>query len=206
MSLSMPFLQGFLLCISMIFAVGPQNTYVLRQGALGRHILITVLVCSICDILLISMGAFGLAYSIGCIPWLRQALLWGGVIFIGNYAFKSFRRAVKGNYYQSLQVDGADVASRWQVALRATGFSLLNPHVILDTVVMIGGMALQFAEKQRFEFVLGASIASICWFAILGIFARILSKTLQNPTAMRIFDGGIGLLMVWIISRLWTEL
>lgn len=206
MDWSAPFVQGFTLCMSIILAIGPQNTYVMRQGALGRHVLTTIIVCSLCDIVLICLGAFGLAYGISCVPWLRQALIWGGVIFISAYAFKSFRRAIMGGYYQDLQAGGPDVASRGRVILMAMGFSVLNPHAILDTVIMIGGMALRFDEfDDRAEFAAGASLASIVWFILLGTCARMLSKVLRTPIGVRVFDGIVGLIMLWILFNLFEE-
>lgn len=201
-----PFVQGFTLCMSIILAIGPQNTYVMRQGALGRHVFTAIAVCSLCDILLIFLGTFGLAYGISCVPWLRQVLIWGGVIFIGSYAFKSFRRAIIGGYYQDLQTEGPDIASRKRVILMAIGFSILNPHAILDTVIMIGGMALRFDQfDDRLEFAAGASAASIVWFAFLGLFARVLSRVMRTPIGVRVFDAIVGLVMVWILATLWSE-
>lgn len=200
-----PLLEGFILCMSMILAIGPQNTYVMRQGALGRHLWTVIVVCSLCDMVLISMGAFGLAHSIASYPMLRMALLWGGIIFIGGYAFKSWRRAIMGGYFEALEKDGSDVASRGKVILTAMGFSILNPHAILDTVVVIGGMALRYDTfDDRLAFAIGASLGSVIWFIILGNCARLLSNVLRTPTGMRVFDAVVGVIMLWMLYNLWT--
>jgi L-lysine exporter family protein LysE/ArgO len=189
----------------MILAIGPQNTYVMRQGALGRHVVTVIAVCSLCDIVLICMGAFGLAQSIANYPTLRAILLWGGMIFIGGYAFKSWRRAIVGGYFEALQTEGKDVTSRGKVILTAMGFSLLNPHAILDTVVVIGGMALRYDTfDDRLMFAVGASLGSITWFIILGNCARMLSSVLRTPTGMRVFDAIVGIIMLWMLYNLWT--
>lgn len=199
-----PLLEGFALCLSLILALGPQNTYVLRQGALGRHVLTVIIVCSVCDIILIVMGAFGLAHYIGSVPWLRTVLIWGGVLFIGSYAIKSWRRAIMGGYLEALETGGADVASRKKVILSAMGFSLLNPHAILDTVVLIGGMAVRYESlEEKFAFAVGASLASIIWFIALGYCARLMSRVLHNPIGARVFDGVVGTIMLWMLWNLW---
>ncbi len=204
--LSNPFIQGFALCLSMILAIGPQNAYVMRQGALGRHVLTVIIVCSVCDIILISAGAFGLAHCIGCVPGLRTILIWGGVLFIGGYAIKSWRRAIFGGYLQALESNGPDVASRSKVIVSAIGFSLLNPHAILDTVVLIGGMAVRYELfEDKLAFAMGASFASVLWFLLLGFCARLLSRVLRTSLGVRIFDGIVGAIMIMILFNLWDE-
>ncbi len=202
-----PFGQGFALSISMILAIGPQNTYVLRQGALGLHVPTVIIVCSLCDSFLIAMGAIGLSHFIAGVWWLRSLLLWGGIAFIGGYAIKSWRRAIMGGYFQAFATGGSDIASRGKVILTAIGFSILNPHAILDTVVVIGGMALRYEEADdRISFAIGAIIASIVWFIALGYCARALRKVILNPIGARVFDGVVGTIMIWLLYNLYTTM
>lgn len=202
-----PFGQGFALCMSMILAIGPQNMYVLRQGALGLHVPTVILICALCDAVLIGMGAVGLSHFIASIPWLRALLFWGGVIFIGGYALKSWRRAFMGGYLEALITGGADIASRGKVVITAMGFSILNPHAILDTVVVIGGMALRYEEADdRMIFAIGAILASFVWFVLLGYGARLLRKVILNPIGARVFDGIVGTIMLWLLYNLYTTM
>ncbi len=201
-----PIGQGFVLSISLIMAIGPQNTYVLRQGALGRHVLTVIVVCTVCDAILIMAGALGLSHCIACVPWLHTLFLWGGVVFIGCYALRSWRRAIFGGYMEALTFGGNDVASRGRVILTSIGFSLLNPHAILDTVILIGAVALRYTlQEERIEFAVGAIVASFIWFLTLGLCARLLRRFILNPIGSRIFDAIVGTIMLWILYNIWTS-
>ncbi len=198
--LDSPLVNGFVLGMSLIIPIGAQNAYVLRQGALGRHAFAVGMVCSLCDIFLIVLGCMGVAELVQRLVWLRQLILGGGVLFLSWYAYKSLRRAIVGGYVAELAQDGPDVASLKKVVLTGMGFSLLNPHAILDTIVLIGGLGLQYPDlSERSFFVLGASAASVVWFFSLVYLARWLKDFFRKPRVARIFDGSVGCVMLWIL-------
>lgn len=193
------FLSGFGISAGLIMAIGAQNAHVLRQGLRREHVGMTILVCAVCDALLILLGVVGLGKVFTANPdWMTIARL-GGAAFLGWYGLRALLSALKGN---SMQVDGSDgqrKLTRIQALLAAAGFSLLNPHAYLDTVVLIGSVGSQQADALRPIFAAGAVTASFVWFGMLGYGARMLTPVFSRPMAWRVLDGLVAA-MLWSIA------
>jgi L-lysine exporter family protein LysE/ArgO len=197
-------LEGFLLCLSLIVAIGPQNAFVIRQGINKNYVFLTILIVSLCDILLISLGVLGVGQTLNRFLWLKVLLTMGGVIFLAIYGTKTFLNAFKN---QSLKVDTQNKqSSAVFVALQALSFSLLNPHAILDTLVILGSVSAQYNFNNAILFGVGACLASICWFLVLGYGSKIMAKHLQKPITWKILDTAIGLICLYIAATLCLQL
>ena len=157
-------LPGFLTGLSLIVAIGAQNAFVLRQGLLRKHVLVMVLICAISDATLIILGVLGLGALISALPWLLEVIRWVGVAFLVWYGSTSLKRFMKN---ESLKAAEAGSGNLKQTALTTLALTFLNPHVYLDTVIFIGGIANQFGD-QKWMFVIGAVTASFMWFFSLG--------------------------------------
>lgn len=197
--MSSAFLSGFGISAGLIMAIGAQNAHVLRQGLRREHVGMTILVCAVCDALLILLGVVGLGKVFTANPdWMTIARL-GGAAFLGWYGLRALLSALKGN---SMQVDGSDgqrKLTRTQALLAAAGFSLLNPHAYLDTVVLIGSVGSQQADALRPIFAAGAVTASFVWFGMLGYGARMLTPVFSRPMAWRVLDALVAA-MLWSIA------
>ncbi len=199
----MPTLQGFFLGLGLIVAIGAQNAFVLRQGLTGRHVFLTAAICSLCDMTLIALGVGGLGTLIAGSRLLTAAATWGGAAFLGYFGLRSFRAAL---HPQGLiTAGGRTEASARGVLLAALGFSLLNPHVYLDTVILLGGVGARFPAGERWSFALGAMAASVLWFFSLAYGARLLAPLFQKPAAWRVLDLVIGGIMWFIAATLLRE-
>jgi L-lysine exporter family protein LysE/ArgO len=184
-------LTGFFTGISLIVAIGAQNAFVIRQGLARNHVLLVVAVCAISDALLIAAGIAGLGVAVSGLPWLLEVLRWLGVIYLSWFGFKSFRSALKS---QALEVSGANLLSAKAALLSVLGFRFLNPHVYIDTVLLLGSIGSQFGEL-RWAFAAGAMLGSLVWFSLLGLGARSLAPLLKSPKIWRYIDLGIGVIM-----------
>lgn len=192
-----PALQGFGIGAGLIIAIGAQNAFVLRQGLRRRHVLLVVALCTLCDATLIVIGAAGFGSLVASIAWLKALALWGGVAFLAVYGALCLRAALRPG---RLEVSAAaPSAGWWPVAAAAVGFSLLNPHAWLDTVVMLGGIAGQYAPGPRAGFAGGAVAASLVWFVALGYGAARLAPLFAHPAAWRVLDAGVALTL-WAIA------
>lgn len=188
-------LRGMGLGASLIIAIGAQNAFVLRQGILRQQVLTAVLVCSLCDILLISAGILGMGELITAHPSVAAFARWAGAAFLFAYGLRAARQAF-ANKISGLEANASGPAR--SVLMTAFAFSLLNPHVYLDTVVLLGSIgASEGARKLWFGF--GAICASLIWFFSLGFGARLLGPLFQRPIAWRILDGLIALTM-WTLA------
>lgn len=184
--------QGWLTGASLIMAIGAQNALVLRQGLLRQHVGPVVALCAVSDMLLIVLGVFGLGAVIAGSPLLLELFRWGGAAFLLIYALKAGLRAWHGQ--AELQADGGS-ASLAAVLGSTLAMTYLNPHVYLDTVVLLGTVSLQQPEALRSLFAAGASLASLMWFAALGFGAAAMSDLLRRPWVWRGIDAGVALLM-----------
>lgn len=190
---------GALLGGSLIVAIGAQNAFVLRQGLQRQHVGPLVLFCASCDAVLMALGVAGLGAVIGQAPLLSALLTWGGAVFLAVYAALAARRALRPG---ALAAAVAAPLSRRQVLAQAAGFTLLNPHVYLDTVVLVGALGAQQPAPLRPAFVAGAALASLVWFSALGYGARLLAPLLARPQAWRWLEGGIALTMAALSAGL----
>lgn len=184
--------QGWLTGASLIMAIGAQNALVLRQGLLRQHVGAVVSVCAISDILLIMLGVFGLGTVIASSPLLLELFRWGGAAFLLLYALKAALRAWNGQSALEAQAGGASLKAVLGSTLAMT---YLNPHVYLDTVVLLGTVSLQQPEALRGLFAAGASLASLMWFSALGFGAAAVAEPLRRPWVWRSIDAGVALLM-----------
>ena len=188
--------SGFAIAMGLIAAIGAQNAHVLRQGIAGRQVAVTILVCILCDTVLMVSGVFGMGAIVKLWPPFEWVTRVGGAIFLFGFGLVCFRAALKN---QALGIEGRVVESFWPAFWTILGVTLLNPHVYLDTLVFIGGLGAQYGPEDQLSFAIGAVSASWVWFLVLGYGARLLRPTFENPKAWTILDIGIGLLM-WSIA------
>jgi L-lysine exporter family protein LysE/ArgO len=193
-------LAGFGFSLSLIIAIGVQNAFVLRQGIRREHVLPIVLFCAVSDATLISAGIFGLGQLLELVPWLMSVVRWAGVAFLVAYALFAVRRAMKP---EALIPDdaGASAPSLRSTMLAIAAITWLNPHVYLDTVVLMGSVANSY-HADRWIFGLGAASASLVWFFALGYGARWLRPIFRKPSAWRVLDLVIAATMLAIAASL----
>jgi L-lysine exporter family protein LysE/ArgO len=194
------FLKGAGLGGTLIIAIGAQNAHVLRIGVLKQHVGVTVLICALCDIVLIAAGVAGVGAVIERSPMLLAAARWGGAAFLALYGLKAWRAAFAGAALAAGQAQPAPTTAR--AALTALALSLLNPHVYLDTVVLLGAVGAQMPREGQHWFAGGAMSASAAWFLSLGFGARLLAPWLARPHAWRVLDGMIGTVMLALAASL----
>jgi L-lysine exporter family protein LysE/ArgO len=194
------FLEGMGLGAGLIIAIGAQNAFVLRQGLLRQHVFFTALICTLCDVLLITLGVAGLGAVVERAPLLLTVTTWGGAAFLFLYGVRSFRNAFKRETLEAQGQPGA--TSLRQTGLAVLAFSLLNPHVYLDTVVLLGGIGARHPAADRASFVAGASSASLLWFFGLAYGAALLIPLFRRPVTWRVLDLVIGCVMWLIAARL----
>lgn len=192
-------LAGLLAGFSLIVAIGAQNAFVLRQGVRREHAGVVVLICAASDLLLIGGGTLGIGSIIEHAPVLLTLLRWGGVCYLIWFAFGSFRSAIRPDGLH--EASGAARTLR-QVVGTTLALTWLNPHVYLDTVLMLGNLANQHGHRMRWAFAGGAGVASLVWFSGLGFGARMLAGPLGRPGTWRVIDALIGLVMVAMALRL----
>jgi len=197
------FLAGLGLGASLIIAIGAQNAFVLRQGLLRSHAVAVAGVCVAIDWLLIVVGALGFGALVTRVPALTGIAAWAGAAFLLVYGVLAFRSAVRPGALHAGAPPAARDPGRLSGALATTlAVSLLNPHVYLDTVVLLGGVAAQYAMPARAAFVLGAGLASAVWFFGLALGARLLTPVFEREVAWRVLDVAIGCIMLWIATGL----
>uniref|UniRef100_UPI00404AE9F1 LysE/ArgO family amino acid transporter n=1 Tax=Candidatus Planktophila sp. TaxID=2175601 RepID=UPI00404AE9F1 len=184
-------LPGLLTGFSLIIAIGAQNAFVIRQGLRREHVLLIVLICAISDAALILVGTGGLGRIIQGNQIALEIIRWFGVAYLTWFGLRSLRSAFKS---QSLQVGEVLQARAGDVARSALALTFLNPHVYLDTVILLGSVANQF-ESDRWFFALGACLASIIWFTTIGFGARSASRFMSKPIFWKILDSIIALVM-----------
>ena len=189
-------IAGFSLSFTLILAIGSQNAFVLRQGLKKEHIFIVCLICAVSDALLISLGVSGFSIIIDKTPWIEPLARYGGALFLFIYGAKSFWSAYSAN--ESLHPAKANTSSLKVVVATCLAFTWLNPHVYLDTLMLIGSISTQYVG-QKVEFTLGAVISSFVFFFSLGYGARVLRPFFENPKSWKILDFSIGCIM-WIIA------
>ena len=191
------FLQGLALSLGLIVAIGAQNAFVLRQGLRREHVASVVLFCALSDALLIAAGVLGMAQALGERPMVAHALALASAVFLAVYGWKALRRALQQN---GLLANEEGNGLSWAAAMaQAAAFTLLNPHVYLDTVLLVGSIGAQQPASLQPWFVAGASSASLLWFCALGFGARWLAPLFAQPRAWQVLDILIGLTM-WALS------
>ncbi|RAU47035.1 MULTISPECIES: LysE/ArgO family amino acid transporter [unclassified Pseudomonas] len=192
------YFNGLLVAFGLIVAIGTQNAYVLAQSLRREHHLSVAVLCIVCDGILVTAGVFGLANVLAHSPTLLAVARWGGVAFLLWYGTQALRRALSP---QSLrQGDGQGQRSRRAVLLTALAVTLLNPHVYLDTVLLIGTLGAQQAEPGAY--VAGAASASLVWFSTLAVGAAWLAPWLARPATWRLLDLMVAAMMFSVAVQL----
>jgi L-lysine exporter family protein LysE/ArgO len=192
-------LAGFLLGGGLIVAIGAQNAFVIRQGVLKAHVFWVCFLCALCDAVLIWAGIFGLGAIIKFVPAFIPVMTYGGAMFLVFYGVKALRRALNPS---GLGAAGEDVGTLKAALLACAGFTLLNPHVYLDTVVLVGSIANTRSEGDQMPFATGASVASLVWFFALGYGAQALGPWLGQPKVWRAIDFVIAAIMFLLAFKL----
>jgi len=193
------FLSGFGVSLGLILAIGAQNAYVLRQGLRREYLLSVVVICSLSDALLIALGVGSFHAILLAAPWIEPLMRYGGSAFLIIYGIKSLRAALRNN--DGLKAASETKASQWRVVLTCLALTWLNPHVYLDTVVLIGSISSSF-PGQEMLFALGAMSASFVFFSLLGYGAVLLRPLLSSPLAWRFIEAVIAFIMWFIAAKL----
>ncbi len=188
-------LAGFALGFSLILAIGAQNAFVLRQGIRREHVFATCLACAVSDALLIAAGVAGFGAMAEALPWLETIMRYGGAVFLFWYGLKNFLAAWRGG--EALDTSGVARASLKGVLTTVMMLTWLNPHVYLDTVVLLGSISAQWDDKLSFA--IGAMSSSFIFFFALGYGARFLTPVFAKPASWRVLDVFVGLTM-WAIA------
>ena len=192
-------LSGLGFGLSLIVAIGAQNAFVLRQGLLREHVLPVVVICALSDALLITLGVGGLGSLLQLVPWLLVVVRLGGAAFLIVYGILAARRAFRPAAL--VATDDGRRTPLWTAVATVLALTWLNPHVYLDTIVLLGSIAATHGD-DRWWFGLGAVVASILWFTALGFGARYLRPLFATPVSWRILDGVIAIVMIAIAVSL----
>lgn len=192
-------LSGMLTGLALIVAIGAQNAYILRQGIRREHVSLVVVVCTLSDVILILAGTAGIGAIIGAAPWLLDAFRWGGAVYLLWFAIQSIRSALQP---QGLTAEAP--RSRGSILTTTLALTWLNPHVYLDTVILLGSLANQHGPDLRWVFATGAVVGSAVWFTALGFGARALSKALASPRSWQVLDILIAIVMTVLAIKLMT--
>jgi len=192
--------SGLLTGLSLIIAIGAQNAFVLRQGLTRQHVLAVVLFCAVSDALLIVLGMLGLGVAIMSLPILLEVFRFGGAAYLIYFAITSLRRALKP---KTLEAGGGTSGSLFAALSTAAALTYLNPHVYIDTLLLLGSIGNQFGP-ERWLFAAGAAAGSLIWFFSLGFGAKLLSRFVTRPSFWKYLDIFIALVMAAIAVMLLT--
>lgn len=193
-------LQGFTIGLAMIIPIGAQNAFVLSRGIHRNHHLLTATLCSFCDLTLIAIGVFGGANVLAASPFGMALLTWGGVLFLGWFGGRSLLSAWRGKgegLAESAQQMGAK-----SVLAMTLGVTLFNPHVYLDTLMLLGSLGSQVSESLRPAFAAGAMLASLVWFYSLALGAAALAPWLARGRVQQGIDLLVGIIMLSLAIKL----
>ncbi|WP_299637881.1 LysE/ArgO family amino acid transporter [uncultured Ruegeria sp.] len=191
-------IAGFALGFSLILAIGAQNAFILRQGLRREHVFILCLTCALSDAILIGAGVAGFGTLAQAAPWFEAVMRYGGAAFLIWYGARSLRSSWLGG--SVMEIGNGERTSLKAALLTVFAFTWLNPHVYLDTVVLIGSISAQYDD--RLGFALGAMTSSFVFFFSLGYGAGILSPVFARPRAWQVLDAGIGVVMLGIALKL----
>ena len=195
------FLTGFFLGLSLIIAIGAQNAFVLRQGILGQHVFYVALFCAFADALLITIGVVGISFFLN--NFINQNLntLFGlSAIWLFGYGVIRLRSAFKSN--KTIEVEASSLQGLLPTISVVAVLTFLNPHVYLDTMILIGSISQQFSGFQKITFAMGATLASFVFFFSLAYGARLLTPLMQRSFSWKVLDSLIALIMFTIAFNL----
>lgn len=200
-------LAGFTVCLSLIISIGAQNLYVLRQAVRGQHVGACVAWCVVSDVVLIGLGVAGMAQLLSSQPDVATWLGWGGVLFLLGYGMFALWRMVQAPDAEAM-VDSGQLAPRSLLGVLTTlaVITLLNPHVYLDTVVLVGSIGARQEGYLKWVFVVGAASASLLWFVVLSVAARRMRRVFAKPLSWRVLDGITGVMMLVLAYWVWQGL
>ena len=195
------FLTGFFLGLSLILAIGAQNTFVLRQGILGHHVFYVALFCALSDALLICIGVAGISFFLNNFINQYSNILFGfSAVWLAGYGLIRLRSALKSN--NIIEIEASKIKGLLPTISVAAVLTYLNPHVYLDTMILIGSISQQFSGSHKIIFTFGAILASFMFFFSLAYGARLLIPIMQHPFSWRILDSLIALIMFSIALQL----
>lgn len=198
------FINGLLIGLSLIVAIGPQNAFVIRQGLSRNLAFFTAFLVFLCDSLLISAGVLGVGQFLTKITWLKILLTIAGALFLTAYGMQALLRVIKTTKFE-IDPNKSKISYKTVIA-RSLAFSLLNPHAILDTLVIIGSISAQYNFVDSMIFGSGAIVASFIWFFLLALVAKVLSRYLQRPITWKFIDFFIGCVCLQIAYTLFVDL
>lgn len=198
----LPLLIGAGSGLSLIVAIGAQNAFVLRQGIRREHVLPVVLICGLTDALLELLGVAGIGLVVERAPILLEIVRWGGVAFLLWYAWSAARRAMRPEGLVAGEGPEGSGSSLKRTILACLAITYLNPHVYLDTMVLMGSIGNAQGDPARWWFVAGGALASIAWFFLLGYGARALTRFFATPRSWQILDWVVAVVMLVIAARL----
>lgn len=197
------YLQGLMLGAALILPLGPQNAFVMNQGIRRQYHIMTALLCTVSDVALICAGVFGGSALLMQSPWLLALVTWGGVLFLLWYGFGALKTA----FSRDIDLENAEALrqGRGQIIVTMLAVTWLNPHVYLDTFVVLGSLGGQLAEMPKRWFALGTISASFLWFFSLALLAAWLAPRLRTAMAQRVINTLVGLVMWFIALKLAAE-
>lgn len=194
-----PYVEGFAMGGGLIVAIGAQNAFVLTQGVRNNRPLLVAMLCIVIDMACISLGVSGVGTAVAANPVLGTAAAWGGAVFLLWYGWGAFRSMVRGG---RLEADAETADTLRRTIGMTLAVSLLNPHLYLDTVVLLGGISGQYATPARYVFGAGAVTASVAWFLCLTLGGRMLAPLFARSVTWRVLDGVVGVTMWGIAAGL----
>jgi len=195
------FLTGFFLGLSLIVAIGAQNTFVLRQGILGQHVFYVALFCALSDTLLICIGVAGISFFFHNLIYQNLDILFGfSALWLTSYGILRLRSAFKSN--KTIDIKTSMSKNLLTTLSVASALTFLNPHVYLDTMILIGSISQQFSGLYKIIFAFGASLASFIFFFSLAYGSRLLMPIMQNPFSWKILDMLVAFIMFVIAIKL----
>jgi L-lysine exporter family protein LysE/ArgO len=200
------YFTGLFAGLGLIVAIGAQNAFVIRQGLMRRQVFAVATVCFLCDAVLIALGVAGLGALIAANRWLTAAAAWGGAAFLVLFGLRAAWNALRSDHQGFAEAE-ADAAGRGGQGRRAAvaaafAFSLLNPHVYLDTVVVLGGIGAQYPAEARLGFLAGGASGSLVWFYGIGYGAMVFTPLFRKPIATRLLDGFVAVVMFTVAALL----
>ncbi len=195
--------NGLMISGGIIVTIGAQNTFVLKQGLLKQNIGTVVLVCWLCDLILMSAGVLGVATLLSSNPTATAALSAAGGLFLLAYGFSNLKRAWKGGGHMSVNTnEHTPKPTTAKAVATALALTLLNPHVYIDTLMLIGGSAVSLSSADKIWFLTGAVAASAIWFVAIGYGTRLLLPLFRRERVWQILDSLIALMMFYLAYSL----
>jgi len=195
------FLTGFFLGLSLIIAIGSQNTFVLRQGILGQHVFYVALFCALSDVLLISIGVAGISFFFNNFISQNSNILFGlSSVWLTGYGIIRLKSVFKSN--KAIEIEASTLKGLFPTISVAAVLTFLNPHVYLDTMILIGSISQQFSGFNKIIFAFGACLSSVIFFFSLAYGAKLLKPLMQSPFSWKLLDSLIALIMFTIAFKL----